>query len=311
MRVTASTFPDSLLGQLNRLAVRQTRLQQQAATGQRITMPDDDPVAMRRVLDMQGESSRIGQYVRNIDRQREAAEASYAAIKSLQTVVDRAGEIATLADDLKSPAELQVYATEVNELIKQAAQVLNGQNRGDYLFAGTKVGSQPFTVVKDGDGKVTAVTYGGNSEVSESEIGTEVTVSVQIVGVNTSGTGPRGLVQDPRAGADLFGHLMQLRDRLSAGDTAAISASSQSDLQADADNVIFHVGTNGAVQSRLDTAQAILRQRNQNLESLVSNEADADLAQTLVRLNEVQTAYQAALQTGGTILNRSLLDYLR
>ncbi|MCC6233777.1 MAG: flagellin, partial [Verrucomicrobiales bacterium] len=106
MRVTASTFPDSLLGQLNRLAVRQTRLQQQAATGQRLTMPDDDPVAMRRVLDMQGEASRVGQYIRNIDRQRELADASFSAVKSIKTIVDRASEIATLADDLKSPEEL-------------------------------------------------------------------------------------------------------------------------------------------------------------------------------------------------------------
>ncbi len=311
MRVTASTFPDSLLGQLNRLAVRQTRLQQQAATGQRITTPDDDPVAMRRVLDMQGEASRVGQYVRNIDRQRELASASYAAVKSLQTVVDRASEITTLADDLKSPAELNVYATEINELIKQAVQVLNGQNRGDYLFGGTKVDAPPFTLTKDGDGNVTGVTYAGNTDVSESEITAGVTVGVQVVGANTTGTGPRGLVQDSRSGADLFQHLLELRDRLTAGDTAAIAASSRAAFEADSDTVIYHVGTNGAVQSRLDTAQAILRQRSQNLESLVSNEADADLAQTMVRLTEVQTAYQAALQTGGSILNRSLLDYLR
>ena len=311
MRVTASTFPDSLLSQLNRLAIRQARLQQQAASGQRLTRPEDDPVAMRRVLDMQAEAGSIAQYQRNVDRHKELAGASYASIKALKTVVDRASEIVTLADDLKSPEELQTYATEINQLIQQAAQVMNAQNRGDYLFGGTRVGVEPFAVTHDTDGQVTAVTYQGNAETPESEIAPGITVSSHTVGVNTSGSGPRGLVADSRSGADLFAHLISLRDNLRAGNTAAVASVDRENLEKDAEAVIYQVGTNGAVQTRLETATALLKQRAANLESLVSKEADADLADTLVRLNEVQTAYQAALQSGGTILNRSLMDYLR
>jgi flagellar hook-associated protein 3 FlgL len=311
MRVTASTFPNSLLTQLNRLATRQSRLQQQAATGQRMTFPDDDPVAMRRVIDMQGEASSVDQYIRNIARHKEVANATYASIKSLKTVVDRASEIATLADDLKSPEELQVYATEVNELIKQAAQVVNVQNRGDYLFSGTLLDKKPFVVAQDANGSVTGVSYQGNEELSESEIGHGVSLTSQTLGANDTGSGYRGLVADSRTGADLFNHLIALRDRLAAGDTDAVSASSLSELELDADTIVFHIGTNGAVQTRLETGESIMTKRAQNLEALVSKETDADLAQTLVRLNEVQTAYQAALQSGGSILNRSLLDYLR
>jgi flagellin-like hook-associated protein FlgL len=47
------------------------------------------------------------------------------------------------------------------------------------------------------------------------------------------------------------------------------------------------------------------------LEAGISQEADADLAQTIVQLTQTQTAYQAALQSGGQILSQSLLDYLR
>lgn len=311
MRVTASTFPDSLLTQLNRLAVRQSRLQQQAATGQRMTFPDDDPVAMRRVIDMQGEASSVGQYLRNIARHKEVANATFASIKSLKTVVDRASEIATLADDLKSPEELRVYATEVNELIKQAAQVVNVQNRGDYLFSGTLLDKKPFVLTENSDGTVTSVAYQGNSDLSESEIGHSVALTSQTLGANTTGSGYRGLVTDSRTGADLFNHLIALRDRLSAGDTAAIATDSMEELGRDADTILFHIGTNGAVQTRLETGESIMTKRSQNLEALVSKETDADLAQTLVRLNEVQTAYQAALQSGGSIMNRSLLDYIR
>ena len=52
MRVTANTFPNALLNQLSSLSQRQNKLQNQAATGQIVSLPEDDPVAMRRILDM-------------------------------------------------------------------------------------------------------------------------------------------------------------------------------------------------------------------------------------------------------------------
>src|SRR5215212_10239081 len=119
MRVTSNTFPNSLVNQLRSLSQRQNKLQNQAATGQTMSLPEDNPVAMRRVLDLQAENSALGQYQRNIGRLQELAGATFSALKSLKSVSDRAREIAIAADDLKSPAELQIYAKEVTELIKQ------------------------------------------------------------------------------------------------------------------------------------------------------------------------------------------------
>lgn len=311
MRVTANTFSNSLVEQLNRLSIRQNRLQQQAATGQLLTLPDDNPVAMRRVMDMQGEAGLVQQHLRNVSRDQELATASFASIKSLKRVADRAGEIATLADGLKSAGELRALASEVDQLLQESVQLANAQNRGDYLFSGTRVDQPPFVLTLDAEGMVTGVTYQGNASVPEHEIAPGVTLSVQAPGANTSGSGGRGLVTDSRTGADLFAHLITLRDQLRSGDTTSIQATTRSQLEADADNLIHHLGTNGALQARLETSKAVLTQRGQMLEALVSKEADADLAETLVRLTEVQTAYQAALQSGGSILNKSLMDYIR
>jgi len=96
-----------------------------------------------------------------------------------------------------------------------------------------------------------------------------------------------------------------------AGNVAAIESTDRPNLGRDEDNLLFHLGTNGAIQSRLEATNALATQRTDTLETLVSKEADADLAQTLVRLNQTQTAYQAALQSAGKILGSSLLDYLR
>lgn len=311
MRVTANTFPESLVQQLRLLQQRQARLQQQAATGQRIAQPEDDPTAMQRVLDLQAEGRAWAQYRRNAAVLTEQAQAVYQVIRELKTVCDRAREIALLADGTRSPDELKVYAAEVTSLIQQAVQSANRTFGGDYLLGGTRTDQPPFVLSTDADGRVTAVTYQGNQSVPESEIAPGVTLAVRPVGVNLDSAGPPGLLADARAGADLLNHLIALQDHLRAGDVAAVADQDRAALARDEQNLVLHASRNGLVQARLQTASQAAGRQIQSLEALVSREADADLAETLVRLSQTQTAYQAALQSGAWLLQSSLLDYLR
>jgi len=311
MRVTANTFPNSLVDQLNDLAVRQNRLQNQAATGQRIQSPEDDPAAMSRVLDLQAEGRAVGQYRRNIANLREQAQSNYEVMRGLKQVSDRAGELAILADGTKSPEDLRNYATEITELIKRATQLANTQFRGDYQLGGTRSDQPPFVSTLNANGQVTAVTYQGNQSVAENEIAEGVTVSAQTIGSNSSGSGPRGLITDSRFGADFFNHLISLQNHLVAGDAASIASVDRPQLAADEENILVHVSGNGVLQSRLEASESTAAQRAGSLEVLVSKEVDVDLSQVLVRLNQTQTAYQAALQSGAKLLNISLLDYIR
>lgn len=311
MRVTANTFPDSLLVQLRGLSQRQNQLQSQAASGQRVSQPEDDPVAMRRALDLQAENAAQTQYQRNIGVHQEMAGATFAALKSLKNISDRAREIATAADNLRSPEELRIYAKEVTQLIEHAVDLANTRNRGDYIFAGTRSDQAAFVLAADANGVVTGVTYQGNISLAESEIAEGVAVSTQIPGANTSGAGPRGLITDDRVGADLFQHLIDLQTHLLSGDTAAIETVDRAALGKDEENLLYHVGSNGAIQARLESTNRATGQRLDTIEQLVSKEVDADLTETIVRLTQTQTAYQAALQSAGRILGSSLLDYLR
>lgn len=311
MRVSANSFSDTLITQLGNLAVRQSRLQSQAATGQRVRLPEDDPVALRRVLDLNSEFRSTGQYSRNIARQLELAQASFSGIKGIKTLSDRAGEIATQVDDLKSPEELQFYAKEVTEMIKQAVHVMNTTNRGDAVFGGTIADRPPFVMTLDANNNVTGVTYQGNTSLAETEISEGVTINTQALGENTTGSGPRGLVTDSRTGADFFNHLISLQNNLLAGNIAGVAATDRTNLANDESNILYHISSNGAIQSRLEATDALTRERGTSIEGQVSKEVDADLAQTLVKLNQTQTAYQAALQSGAKALGLSLMDYLR
>jgi flagellar hook-associated protein 3 FlgL len=311
MRVTSNTFPNRLLAQLGDLAARQSKLQSQAATGQRVQLPEDDPSAMRRALELQAQAGSNDQYVTNIARLQETTTAAYSSMKALKTLNDRAGEIIISAGGVTSDQDLDNLANEINDKLDSAVNAANAKYNGDYLFAGTRVDKPPFEVVKDADGKITAVNYVGNTDAISTEISPNVLSDAQPVGANTSGSGPRGLITDSRSGADYFNHLIALRDHLAAHDKQAVSATDLTNIKNDEENIIYHYSHIGAIQSRLDTADSLTKDQSAQIEQHVSGLVDADLAQTLVRLTQVQNAYTAALQTGGTIMSSSLLDYLR
>ena len=163
----------------------------------------------------------------------------------------------------------------------------------------------------DANNNVTSVTYQGNISLAETEISEGVTLTAQTPGANNTGAGARGLVADSRSGADLFNHLISLQNNLLSGNIAAVAAVDRGNLANDESNILYHISSNGAIQARLEATNALVQERGLAIEGQVSKEVDADLAQTMVKLNQTQTAYQAALQSGARAMSLSLMDYLR
>jgi flagellar hook-associated protein 3 FlgL len=312
MRIAFDTFQNSMTSQMANLSTQMNALQNQVATGKRISQLDDDPATMRQVLNLQVQDSQIAQYRQNIASLQTQATSSYSAISDLQTLSARAGEIATLADGTKSPQELSTYATEVTQLIQQGVQLMNSSSQGAYLFGGTQINQPPFVATTDANGNVTGVTYQGNDSVPAAEIAPGATVAVQVPGANTSGSGPGGLITDSRNGADFFNHLIALQNDLRAGNTGAISSVDAPALAKDEDNITSQIANNGVVQSHLSTADSLAATKSQSVAQTISQDSDVDLAQTITQLSATQTAYQAALESAGKILsqNQTLLNYL-
>ncbi len=311
MRVPTNALPNSLVVQLRQLTEKQNRLQTQAATGQRLQWADDDPAAMERALGLQTGRRANDQYTKNIDFLKERTTASVSSIRSLNKILDRANELAVLADGTKSPAQLRDYAGEVDQLIRQAVQTGNVKHRSDYIFGGTKSDRPPFVVTENADGKVGKVDFNGNSDVPELEIAEGSKIPMQISGVNASGTGSSGLFSDSRAGTDVFAHLIAFRDHLAAGDVGAVASTDRPGLVQDEDNVLYGLASVGASQARLESASSAVRNRSSELRQSLTEATGADMAQTLVQLSATQTAYRAALQSGANLLGVSLMDYLR
>ncbi len=311
MRIASKALPDMVLNQLNKLAHKQSKLQNQISSGQHISKASDSPNAFVKLLNFQSEDRSIEQFQKNIDFYKEVSSNTYSIVDSMKSVINRAQEIATRSDSLKSKDELAIFAVEVNELLNQAVNLANSESRDKFLFAGTAVGEKPFEATKDADNKITAVNYQGNENAVELVISDNLRTSPYLVGENDSGSGAFGLFKDSRTGTNVFQSLINLRDRLESGDSGAVINDSIAELEKEEDNIIFHIGSIGASQSSMEEMSAVLAEKSNSLNKLSSREADVDITETVMLLNQTQLSYQAALQSAGKVLNTSLLDYIR
>ena len=302
-----------MVNQINALSARQYALQAQASTGLRVSAPADDPKAMANTLNLTAKKSANAQYSQNISTLADRGNLIYGALQSLQTKSSRAGEIATSGSTATaSQSDLNSYAQEINAMIEDTLKLANTQDAsgGQFLFGGTASGSAPFSVTRDANNRITAVTYSGNGTVNQSEIGENLTASVDVPGVNNGATGPRGLFTDSQSGADVFSHLISLRDHLLAGNKTAITGTDSGNLKKDENNLAFQIASNGVAQSRLNTATAFITDSSTALDKAISNQSSADMVQTMVELSQAQTGYQAALQSSVKIMNLSILNYI-
>ncbi len=314
MRVATNSYADSMLAQFNVLKAQQNKLQNEASTGLSIQSPSDNPVAMQDTLNHLSSQAAQQQFSSNINAVQSRADSIYSVLQALQTISSRVGEITTAAGNVtNSRTDLNNYAGEVTSLIQQAAQLLNTKDpaTGQYLFGGTNSSQPPYTVATDANGKVTGVAYQGNSTVNQTEIAVGITVAVDVPGENTTGLGAYGIVTDSRTGADLFNHLIALQNHLATGNTSAITSTDSPNLQNDQNNLTYQVANNGNIQARLNTASTLATSQSNSLDGLITSASGADLAQVLTQLTQTQTAYQAALQSGASIMQLSLLNYLK
>jgi len=311
MRVSFLSFPEHLSQNLGRLGTEQLRLQLRATSGQRVAAPDDDPAAVRRFLDLQAEYQISAQYLTTTQKLDGVVQSGFRVMTDLKKVADRANELAKSLNSLSSaPSNLQVIATEINQLIEQTLSLGNTRENGVYLFGGSENTRPPFEAARGADGRVGSYRYVGSSKVPQYDIAPGVSLGILPPGAN-DGTGPTpGLFQDSAADVDLIANLIELRDLLNAGDVTSIQTRMSPALDRAVDQVLTATVAIGATQSQLTTTGNQLESRSVVLTGAMSKEVDADLAETLVGLNETQAAYTAALQSGARVMKQSLLDYL-
>jgi len=297
MRITNNMVTSSIMTELQDLETQQSSLQSEVSSGIAVTQPSDNPEAFSQVVELQSQSNQLQQFDTNATQALNVSSASYAGLSSLQQLYDRASQLGTLGTSAVDGTSQQAYATEVDQLVQQAVQVGNSQLGNSYLFAGTADSAPPFVAATDSSGTITSVSYAGNSGTTAIPISQTSTVSPGTSGETNSGI------------ATFINSLISLRDALQSGDSAGISTANSA-LTSSEDVITTAVADNGAIQARIQSDQTQQQAMSTQDSTMISNDADADLPTTMVKLNQAQLAYQAALQSSASVMHLSILNYI-
>lgn len=284
------------------------RLRDDIATGVRVRKMSDDATSG-------GEIVRIGSSMRAITQFRRNANAGIARAAAEETVLDRLGstltrglELAVGQSSATANAETrQIVKTEVDQLLRFAADLGNTRFGDEYLFGGVRAAEAPFAVPVPATGSFSALTVTSGTP--------PVTTSVDPSGNLSLEIGDKKFVTPTHNGTEVFldtGALAALRNlstALGTNDVAGISAAVTALTQSN-DRVQSLVGTQGARINEMEGAKLALDQMELDLKTYRSDLRDTEIDKAMAELVGKQTLYQAAMGATSRILGLSLANYL-
>lgn len=291
MRVTTGMSQRHVLTDLRRVQERLASAQSQVSGGKRIEKPSDDPLGAERAMRLSDQLETTKAYKTAVDESRNWLDATDTALGSLGDVVQRVRELTLqAANGSTTPAGRQSIKLEIDQLTEQVKTTLSGAFDGRHLFSGTATGTAPYSAA-------TGDAYQGDSAPVVRQIGPGVSVQVNITG------------DDVLAG--LLPTLRTISAHLASNDVASLGTSDLHALDAGADTLTAKRAQVGAITNRVDAAGQRLDDVYDVTDAFLSKTQDADLPQALTDLSAQQNALQAALRGGATLIQQSLMDFLR
>jgi len=291
MRVTAGMSQRHVLADLRRVQERLATAQSQVSSGKRIEKPSDDPLGAERAMRLNDQLETTGAYRTAVDESRSWLDATDSALSSLSEVVQHVRELTLqAANGSTSDAGRQSIKAQIDQLTEEAKNTLNSAYDGRYIFSGTATDTAPYSAA-------TGDAYQGDASPVVRQIGPGVSVQVNVTG------------DDVLSG--LLPTLRSISAHLAANDTASLGTSDLKAIDAGFDNLTAKQAQVGAITNRVDAAGQRLDDAYDVTNAFLSKTQDADLPQALTDLSAQQNALQAALRGGATLIQQSLMDFLR
>ena len=293
MRVTHQLMGQSLNHQLSKSLRRLYDENRKIATGTRIQYPSDDPVGFEATTRLGATIRRLEQYHKNVDDALAWLGLTESALAQAGEGVHRARQLAVqAANGTLTEGDRADVAREIAQIIDDLLDIGNTRYGSRYIFGGLKGDAPPFVRQEHG------FAYVGSSsgEWVEYEIGPGLTLRV---GVN----GDEALVP-------VLDALTALESALHANDTTEIDRA-LGELDAAFGTLLRWRSEVGARMNRLELTQARYEQDVLSARSLLSEKADVDYADAIMRLKQEESVYRAALAVSARIIQPTLIDFLR
>lgn len=302
-RITQQMTAQTMLTDINQALGRINTTQQELSTGKRIMQPSDDPYGTSLTLQLNNQIANLNSYSNNVTDGTGWAQAGNTALSDITNAVQRVRELVVKASNgTQSLTDMQASGAEVNQLIDEIKQDANTQYNGQYIFAGSATGTQPY---QPGSNDA----YAGNAGAVTRQIGPGTTLTVNGNLAAVLGTGQTTPGQ-PAGDGLLLNTLRNIADDMQSGNASALSTADLKQLDTNLNSAAGLAANLGGVTDRLSMAASRIESLQSSDAQALSNTQDADMAKTEIDFSTEQAALQAALQAGAHIVQQSLMNFL-
>lgn len=308
MRITNNMIARNAVNNLNAHLRRQEKLHYELASGKRIRVPSDDPAATSHSMRLHSDLTHTQQYRANIGSALSWLQATDAVLDEVGQALHRARELAVYgANGVLTDDARDALAQEVHQIVQHMVDLANSSHAGLYLFSGTETLTKPYEVTLGPDGSISVSPYQGDNAERRYEIASGVTIAVNVVGSDVFGD-----VDGAGNTTGIFGAVTKLYNALSDPDNwNSLTQEALAELDDALDGLLRVRADVGARANRLELAGARMHELELNVEQLIHDTENVDIARAIIDLKVSENSYRAALASGARIIQPTLLDFLR
>ncbi|HER34224.1 MAG: flagellar hook-associated protein FlgL [Halothiobacillaceae bacterium] len=185
MRVSTAMIFQTGLQNLQRQQSEMLLAQTDISTGVKLRTADADPVAFSRVSELSAQQERVEQFLRNNEMAEGKIRTQETRLASSTDILQRVRDISLETGSiLQDPTSRKALSNELSQLREALAEQMNAKDeRGEYVFSGTKANMRPFdpdsgqdsfVAPEDGVSRAVRVDVGENQQVTTQRVGTDI-----------------------------------------------------------------------------------------------------------------------------------------
>ncbi len=318
MRITNTAMVRSHLYDTQQNLSRMNKINEQINSGKLVNRVSDDPHKAIKIMNMNNEIKYTEKYNYNIDETVGWMNNTDASLENFGNLFkDIKDNIIKVGNGTYSKEEIKAINAEMNEKIKEIADVLNTTHGGKYMFGGSNVDEAPINLIENTDGTVTLeINKNSNTDDLKADIadGTSIDYNVsvgEIFNVKDENGNTVNLLDEVNKISKLMNDIVNGDEQTSEKARKELLG----DVKGNIDKLYNHaLDERTSLGVRVSTAEKIKELNDENIlnmKSILSLDQDVDHVEKFIELKSAELVYQASIQVGTKLIQPTILDYMR
>lgn len=309
MKISTNQFFDRALIQISDRQNGLAQVQAQLASSKQIVKPSDEPDRAAAVLRIKSIVDRQDRHLDAIAAAKNRLGAEEGALRDASDLLTRIKELTLQAsNDSYDTGNREVIAIEIDGLREQLLSIANTRDtQENYLFAGSRVRTQPFKADADG-----VIRYEGDQTRMQVAVGDH-----RDLNLNRSGTDvfsnlerPAPTPGDPPTAVGFFDSLQQVSNAIRASDHSSMQRG-VGELDKMIQGISYAISEVGTSQGVAEQQRDMVEQTKLQMKTVLSSVEDLDYAEAVTRMQKQSLALEAAQRSFAQISQLNLFQYIR